>query len=87
MLWKNYGKDLVLAANRYNQIEIKHLMPYSLLKKELIGYVNEGLHWIIYREGDRLYKTFFAKNNLWFRALTSEPEFLSIQELPQIYLI
>jgi hypothetical protein len=87
MLWKNYGEDKVLAVRRYHQIVTRTLLPYHLLKKDLIGYVNIGAYWIIYREGEELYKSFFAKNNLWFKTLTSELEFLVIRELPQIYLI
>ena len=87
MLWKKYGEDIVLAAGRYNQITVKNSLPHCLLKKDLIGYVNIGLHWIVYREEGKLFKSFFAKNSLWFKALTSEPEFTAIKELPQIYLI
>ena len=87
MLWKKYGEDMVLAAGRYNQIKVKHIMPHGLLTKDLVGYVNMGTHWIVYREEKDLYRTFFAKNGLWFSALVSEPEFTVVRELPQIYLV
>lgn len=86
-LWKNYGEDLVMAANRYHQIEVKNLMPYHLVKTEMVAYVNDSSYWVIYRKGNLIFRSFFAKNGLWFKALSSELEFGPIKELPQMYLI
>ena len=87
MLWKKYGEDLVLATGRFRQIEVRNLLPCHLLKKEMIGYVNVKLYWIVYREQGKLFRSFFAKNSLWFKALASESEFTIVRELPQIYLV
>lgn len=84
---KSYPDGLVLPTGRYRQFETKVMLIPDLLKKKLKGYVKDGIYWIIYLEENKYYKVPFARNTLWFKALASEPEFVSIGKLPQIYLI
>jgi len=85
---KNYKDGLVVAAVRYNQFTPRNLSPYELLNKKLIGYVFlNGMYFVVFWDNDKYYRSFFAKNVLWFEALTSEPQFACIKELPQLLLI
>jgi len=84
---KTYTDGMVIPAGRYNQFEEKNIPIYYLLKKQLIGYVNIGRIFVIYFENERYYRCFFAKNKLWFDALTAEPEYNCIKELSQFIII
>jgi hypothetical protein len=84
---KEYPDGYVLPEKRYNQIKPKTVQPYQLLSRDLIGYVWNNGCWIIYREEDQYYKSFFAKNMLWFNAMTTGSQFALIGKLPQIYVI
>jgi len=84
---KKYPDGWIFPVGRYNQFETRAVLLSELLKKELVGYVKDGIYWMIYWEDDQYYRAPFAKNYWWFKALTSEPEFQALGELPQIYLI
>ena len=85
---KKYEDGYVMPELRYSQIQTKILLPYQLLIRELVGFVRvDSAYWIVYREGNAYFKTFFAKNALWWKAITSELEYRVIGMLRQIHRI
>lgn len=85
---KEYNDGLVVAVHRYKQIQQKNLQLHDLIQKKMVGYVHVNYsYWIVYWENDRYYRSFFAKNDAWFNALTLEPQYAVVKGLPQIYLI
>lgn len=87
-LLKMKGETLTLAPHRFDQMQAKYYLAWVLLKKQILGYaVINGWYWLIVRDSEGVYvKVPFARNEVWFRALTSDPEFMSIAQLPQIYI-
>lgn len=87
-LFKVKGGVITLHPGRFYQMENKRLIPYEVLKKRVLGYaIIEDKFWLICKEGDDKYiRVPFARNKIWFDAITSEPEFASIAKLPQIYI-
>jgi hypothetical protein len=87
-LIKRKGDAMTLSPDRFKQFVIKHYIPFTLLKKELLGYaIVNGIYWIICREGEGVYsKVPFAKNKFWWDALVNEVEFMSVGTLPQIFI-
>ena len=87
-VFKEYNDGLVVATQRYNQIQPKTIQLHELIQKKMVGYTRVALrYWVVYWESDRYFKSFFAKNDVWFNALTSDLQYAIIKELPQIYLI
>ena len=80
------GNSLVIAPGTFDQLEVKSLFPFDLMKKKVLGYVNLSTIWILYEEDGKIVKVPFARNILWFRAITSEPEFTALKQVPQIYI-
>lgn len=82
------GGVYTLAPHRFNQIPMKTYIPWVLLKKKILGYcVVNRVYWLLIQEIDNSYsKIPFARNELWFKAMTSEPEFVAIANLNQIYI-
>ena len=86
-LIKVKGSAYCLAPERFNQMKVKRLIPYDLLKKQLLGYcVTLGLYWVILMEDGEYVRVPFARNEEWFKAMTSEVELSSIADLPHIYI-
>jgi hypothetical protein len=77
-----------LSPDRFNQLGTKVMTHYLLLKKNMIGYCAwQGIYWvIIIDDNGEFLKVPFAKNEAWFKALTSELEMLPIAELTRIYI-
>jgi len=87
-VFKEYNDGLVVAAQRYQQIQPKTVQLHELIQKKMVGYVRIfSKYWIVYWENDKYFKSFLAKNDSWFNALTSDVQYTIIKELPQIYLI
>ena len=84
---RTYEDGYVLQRNRYNQIELIVMQTHELIKKNMVGYIRDGYFYVLCWENDNYYKVPFARNKLWFDALTSDPEYIAIRELPQIYVI
>ena len=84
-LIKNYDGTLVLRPGRWNQMETKVMPLHNLISKEMLGWVKTNIYWVLIWD-DKYFKVPFARNRLWFDALTGDPEFIAIRELPQIYL-
>ena len=85
---KKYEDGYVLPVIRFKQIPRVALTTRAVLNKEAIGYIVVGdFFWVLYRENDNYFRMLFAKNILWWRALTNEPEYACIAALPQVYLI
>lgn len=86
-IMKYLGGSLTITAGRFNQLEIKRVTPHTLLKMKMAGYVYSNIVWVICKSGENTFvRVPFAKNKLWFDAFTSEVEFASIKELPQIFI-
>lgn len=87
-LIKFKGQVLAMAPGRLAQVPSKHILPWNLLQKELIGHYRIGeAYLILYREEEgKFFKTFFAKNEEWFKAITSDDMFRMIRDLPQIFI-
>ena len=85
-LIKDYDGTLVLRPGRWNQMETKVMPLHNLIHKEMLGWVRTNIYWILIWDNEKYFKVPFARNKLWFMALTSEPEFIAIRELDQIYL-
>lgn len=77
-----------LAPHRFLQFVRKPVPFATLLKMDMLGFaIYEGYYWIICRESDGAYvRVPFARNEAWFIALTSDPEFEAVASLPQIYI-
>jgi hypothetical protein len=80
------GNSWVIASGTFDQLEIKSLFPFDLMKKKVVGYVNSNMIWVLYEEDEKIIKVPFARNILWFRAIASEPEFMALKQVPQIYI-
>lgn len=82
------GDTPCLAPERFLPMEVKRLMPFEIIKKDILGWANwNGIYWLIIREGDGKYiRVPFAKNKKWFDAMLSEIEFAPISELCQIFI-
>ena len=87
-LIKMKGDAYTISPERFEQIPVECAQPIELLKREMLGYVGSGgWHWIICSLGEGKYcRVPFARNRLWFQALTSEFEFKCIGALPQIFV-
>jgi hypothetical protein len=87
-LIKMKGELPTIHPTKFSQMKVKCIIPYELLKKEMICWVVvDGIYWVICRENAGEYcKVPFAKNELWFREIVSEVEFMSIAKLPQVYV-
>ena len=84
---KKYDDGFVVARDRYLQFPIKKIQFVKLLKMRMLGYVGESGYWVICYDDSKYFRVPFARNDVWFKALTSEPEFASIGALPQVVLI
>lgn len=85
---KKYDDGYVLPEKRWLQIRHKLLLPHQAVLKELVGYVKIGAnYWLLYRESEEYFKSFFAKNSLWWNAIINEPEYVVIGKLKQVYVI
>jgi len=80
------GNSLVIAPGTFDQLEVKSLFPFDLMKKKVVGYINLDRIWVLYEEDEKIIKVPFARNILWFRAMVSEPEFAALKQVPQIYI-
>ena len=81
------GGVWAMVSGAFTQLEVKHLFPFDLMKKEVEGFVDYGIIWIIYKEEENLVRVPFARNRKWFEAMVSEPEMVAFRELPQIYVV
>lgn len=85
---KKLGSSTTIPAGRFEQFMIMVLPPQDLLKRKVIGYVDYDIFWVICEESrGEFLRIPFARNRAWFDALTSEPEFVFISALPQMYII
>lgn len=87
-LVKRKGDAYCLAPERFIAMQVKRLLAHELVKTEMLGYCNvKGVYWIVCRESaGKYFRAPFARNKMWFDALTSEPEFCGIKNLPQIFI-
>ena len=85
-LIKNYDGTLVLRPGRWEQMEVRAMPLHDLINKEMLGWVKTNIYWVLIWHNERYFKVPFARNKLWFMALTSDPEFAPIRELSQIYI-
>jgi hypothetical protein len=87
-LIKFKGQVMAMDPGRLAQIPTKHIFPWNLLQKELIAHYRIGQSYmILYREEEGEFrKTFFAKNEEWFKAITSDDMFRMIRDLPQVFI-
>ena len=83
---KKRENSYYMTLGIFNQTEVRHHFLSDLLNKNPLGYVVRGVIWIIYKENEAFIRVPFAKNRLWFKAMTSEPELYAVSKLPQIYL-
>lgn len=81
------GNSPVISPGVFKQLESRFHFPFEVMKKDVIGYVCTDMVWLLYREGEALIRTPFARNRLWFKAIISCPEFAALTRLPQIYLV
>ena len=86
-LIKQKGGVFALSPERFCQIPVKHLQPYDILRKEMLGYAISGFYWVIAKDDENYVRVPFARNEFWFKALTSDVEYSCIARLPQIYII
>lgn len=87
-LAKYKGEALTMTRVRFEQIQIRNLQPYVLLKTNMISYAIFGIFWVLFKDDKGgFFRVPFAKNKLWFDAMASEIEFSSIAELPQVYIV
>jgi len=87
---KRKGTILALSPEKFLQMEARYISLYLLIKKNIFGYcaTSTGQYWVLCKEKDgKYFRVPFAKNHLWFKALTAEFEYRFIKELPQIYII
>jgi len=80
------GNSWVIALSTFDQMEVKSLFPFDLMKKKVLGYINLDAIWVLYEEDEKIIKVPFARNILWFRAMVSEPEFAALKQVHQIYI-
>lgn len=80
------GNSLVIAPSTFDQLETRSLFPFDLMKKKVIGYINLNIIWVLYEEDEKIIKVPFARSILWFRVIASEPEFMALKQVPQIYI-
>jgi len=81
------GDCFTLHPTRFNQMKAQYYQPWKTVRIPLIGYANvNGIYWLIAREGESFIRILFAKNEPWFDALTSDPDWYFIRQLPQIYI-
>jgi len=87
-LIKMKGDCPCIAPHRFFQFPKRAVIFHTLLKMDMLGYViYDGRYWVLCREGDGSYiRVPFARNETWFLALISEPEFEAIGKLPQIFV-
>jgi len=82
------GNSLVINPSVFNQLEVKILFPFEVLGKNVAGYAcPKGLVWILYEEDGEWVKVPFARNDKWFNAILSEPEFVALKKLKRIYVV
>lgn len=81
------GGVWAIVSGAFTQLEVKHLFPFDLMKKEVEGFVDYGIIWIIYKEEENLVRVPFARNRKWFVAMTSEPELAALARVKQIYVV
>lgn len=86
---KKLGQTTTIPRGRFDQFAIMIVPPHEFLKQKMIGYVDDGTFWLICHDekAEMFIRIPFARNRVWFDALTSEVEFFCIRALPQIYLI
>jgi len=87
-LIKFKGDTPTIAPERFSQMRAVAFSPWTLLKKDTIGYcLQNGVYWVICKESQGMYvRVPFAKNLRWWQALVSEVEYAHIGALPQIFI-
>ena len=81
------GNVWAIAPGAFSQLEVKHLFPFDLMRKEIVGFADYGIIWIIYKEEENFIRVPFARNRKWFIAMTSEPEMAILGRVKQIYVV
>lgn len=76
-----------LRGGHFSQIETKNKQIYDIINLNVLGRVVHptGI-WLVYKIGDLYFKTYFAKNQLWFDAITSDPQLIYLRGIEQLYL-
>lgn len=84
-----YKDSKVLPIWRFDQMEIRHKQVYETLLLKVVGIVRkpEGSIWLVYKSGSSYFKTYFAKNQLWFNAITSDEQLKYLKDVEQIFLV
>ena len=82
------GDTLSLAPERFVQMKPVSCAPWTMLRKNIFAYVIfDGVYWLLCKEGEGEYtRILFAKNEVWYRAISSEAEFAFVRGLPQVYI-
>lgn len=80
------GNSPTITPSVFAQLEKRYLFPFDLMKKKVLGYVCADIIWMLYEEEGKLVKVPFARNIAWLVAILSEPEYLALRKVPQIYL-
>jgi len=81
------GNCFALPPSAFKQLRVKRLLLFDLMKKKLIGFVIYNVVWILYEEGNEMFKVPIARNMKWYEAIKSELEFAVLEELKQIYIV
>ncbi len=90
-LIKMKGSSYTISPERFFQMSIGMIPIYRLIKCNVIGFVvcldHDCRYWLIIKDKKGNFcRHPFAKNDAWWKALTTEPEFIGFLDLPQIYL-
>ena len=91
-LIKMKGDSYALAPERFFQMRIAIRVHSNIILDKWLGYVNmpddlQCQYWLIMKTKNKGYLRYpFAKNHKWWDAITSEPQFSAIADLPQIYI-
>jgi len=86
-LIKMKGDIPSISPERFVQHPVEYYQPLELLRKEMIGYcVFNNIYWVLVKEDEGYVRVPFARSLIWFKALTSDPEFICIRKLPLLYI-
>lgn len=81
------GNSPVISPAVFNQLESRYHFPFEVMKKDVVGYICTDMVWLLYREGEALVRTPFARSRSWFKAIISDPEFAALRQVSQIYVV
>ena len=88
-LIKMKGLSPCIAPGRFYQLKSVRKTPYDLIGLNIGGWVvTDHGFWLVCLEDESgaFIRIPFAPNKAWFDALTSQPPYDAIRDLPQIYV-